>query len=62
MVVKLQEQSKAHEAAFVESVERLQSLREAFLVARPPVDLAEVGSDAHRALADEVRERGEWLA
>jgi beta-N-acetylhexosaminidase len=62
-LVQLQEQSKAHEGAFVTSEQRLMALRERFLgPKRAPVDLAEVGSDAHRALSDEVRARGEWSA
>jgi beta-N-acetylhexosaminidase len=62
-LVQLQEQSKAHEAAFVVSERRLRTLREQVLgPKRSPVALEEVGSAAHRALADEVRARGEWLA
>lgn len=62
-LVRLQEQSKAHERAFVTAEGRLQGLRARFLGAKvSPVDLAEVGSEAHRSLADEVRARGEWSA
>ena len=62
-LVRLQEQSAAHEGAFITSEGRLMAMRERFLGGRwPPVALAEVGSDAHRALSDQVRARGEWLA
>ncbi len=62
-LVQLQEQSSAHEAAYVVSERRLLTLREHVLLPkRAPVPLSELGSEAHRALSDEVRARGEWLA
>ena len=60
-LVRLQEQSRAHEKAFVDSVARVAALRERFFAKVPPApSLFEVGCDAHRAVAERVMERAEW--
>lgn len=60
-LVQLQETSKAHEGAFVDSMRRLNALRERFLLKTGPTPaLAEVGSHVHREIAERVRARGEW--
>jgi beta-N-acetylhexosaminidase len=62
-LVQLQEASKAHEGAFVESLRRLDALRERFLLgAGVAPGLSVVGSREHQQVAERVRERGEWLA
>jgi beta-N-acetylhexosaminidase len=62
-LVRLQEQSKAHEGVFVGSVARVVALRERFLAGLPPApSLFTVGSDAHRDLVARVKERAEWSA
>ena len=60
-LVQLQEQSKAHEAAFVRSVARVAALRERFLRGLPPVpSIFDVGHPDHRRLVDQVKESAEW--